>query len=156
MSVKAVAAVAALLTFAAVAGRAQSPVPAAYFEGTVKEMPEKKAGKLSLSGDDSLEFTWDKGSWKVPLGQVKTVYLALSRHSVLGEVFGLTGAAIGATKKRKLLLSLILTDGTGKSRRCVFYLPQAVTRDFLEAVEKKSGRKVVYESEEARKATAAT
>src|SRR5262245_22442462 len=103
----------------------QINVPAAYFEGTVKEeMPVKKPGKLAANDDgEALEFTWDKGSWKVPYTQIKTIYLSISRQSELGTAFGLGGYAVGRLKKRKLLLSLILTDEQGRNRRCVFFLP---------------------------------
>jgi hypothetical protein len=58
----------------------------------------------------------------------------------------------GRLKKRKLLLSLILTDEQGRNRRCVFFLPEAAPMKFFEIMEKKSGRNTVYESEEARRA----
>jgi hypothetical protein len=129
----------------------QISVPAAYFEGAVKEMPEKKAGKLEANDGEALEFTWDKGGWKVPYTQIKTIYISLSRQSELGQVFGLGGYAVGRMKKRKLLLSLILADEQGRNRRCVFFLPEAAPLKFFEIIEKKSGRTVVYESEEARR-----
>lgn len=134
----------------AATGWAQEKADAAYFEGMVKEMPVKKPGKLIAGDGPDLEFTWEKGSWKTPYRQIKTIYLSLTRQSALGELFGLTGAAVGAMKKRKLMLSLILTDDEGKSRRCVFFLPYAATPKFFSVIEEKSGRKVVYESEEAR------
>jgi len=143
----------ALLLCLLPSAHAQVKVDAAYFEGAVKELPVKKPGKLIAADSEELEFTWEKGSWKAPYKQIRTIYLSLSRHSVLGEAFGLSGAAIGAMKKRKLLLSLALNDESGRSRRCVFFLPQAAPREFLEMIEKKSERKVIYESEEARLAT---
>src|SRR5215468_7208766 len=128
----------------------QINVPAAYLEGAVNEMPAKKPGKLAANDGEALEFTWDKGSWKVPYQQIKTIYLSLSRQSELGQVFGLGGYAVGRLKKRKLLLSLIFTDDQGRNRRCVFFLPEAAPLKFFEMIEKKSGRNTVYESEEAR------
>jgi hypothetical protein len=134
----------------AIVAQAQSRIDAAYFDGAVSELPQKKPGKLDASGDAALRFEWEKGEWKVPYTQVKTIYIALSRHSVLGEAFGLAGAAAGAMKKRKLMLALLLVDEQGRQRRCVFFLPYAASHEFVDAMEKKSGRKVVYESEEAR------
>lgn len=136
----------------AATGWAQEKVDAAYFEGMVKEMPVKKPGQLIADDGPDLEFAWEKGSWKAPYQQIKTIYLSLTRQSALGELFGLSGAAVGAMKKRKLMLSLILADEAGKSRRCVFFLPYAATPEFFSAIERKSGRKVIYESEEARMA----
>jgi hypothetical protein len=150
MSAKFFAGAVALCLLLAVAGMAQSETPAAYFEGAVKEMPEKKPGKLIARDGEMLEFAWEKGSWKVPYKQIRTIYLSLSRHSVLGEAFGLEGYVAGRLKKRKLLLSLMLKDDEGRQRRCVFFLPQAASREFLEMIEEQSGRNTVYESEEAR------
>ncbi len=130
----------------------QIDVPAAYLDGAVKEMPEKKPGRLLASDGEALEFTWDKGNWKVPYSQIKTIYLSLSRQSELHQVFGLPGYAVGRLKKRKLLLSLIFADEQGRNRRCVFFLPEAAPLKFFETIEKKSGRNTVYESEEARRA----
>jgi hypothetical protein len=141
-----------LMLLSATAAMGQVDVPAAYFDGAVKEMPEKKPGKLLANDGEALEFTWDKGSWKVPYSQIKTIYLSLSRQSELGQVFGVGGYAVGRLKKRKLLLSLILTDEQGRNRRCVFFLPEAAPMKFFEIMEKKSGRNTVYESEEARRA----
>jgi hypothetical protein len=139
-----------LSLLSATAAMGQIDVPAAYFEGAVKEMPVKKPGKLVANDGEALEFTWDKGSWKVPYPQIKTIYLSLSRQSELHQVFGLGGYAVGRLKKRKLLLSLIFTDEQGRNRRCVFFLPEAAPVKFFEMIEKKSGRNTVYESEEAR------
>ena len=128
---------------------------AAYLSGRVKELPPKKLGKLDISNTQALQFTWEKGGWKVPFARIKTVYVSLSRRSVLHEAFGLTGAAIGESKKRKLLLSLMLSDEQGKNRNCVFFLPGAPPAEFWRVMEEKTGRKIVFESEEARQAAEA-
>jgi hypothetical protein len=141
-----------LMLLSAATAMGQVDVPAAYFDGVIKEMPEKKPGKLLANDGEALEFTWDKGSWKVPYSQIKTIYLSLSRQSELGLVFSFPGYAVGRLKKRKLLLSLIITDEQGRNRRCVFFLPEAAPLKFFEIIEKKSGRNTVYESEEARRA----
>jgi hypothetical protein len=130
----------------------QTSADAAYVEGRVKELPKKKPGKLDVTDERVLQFQWTGGDWTVPYNQVKTVYVSLSRRSALGEAFGLAGAAVGAAKKRKLLLSLNLTDDQGNNRNCVFFLPDASSPEFIQSLETKTGRKAVYESEEARKA----
>jgi hypothetical protein len=131
---------------------AQATYDALYLRGRVKELPEKKPGKLDVSDATLLRFTWEKGHWEAPFTQIKTVYVAMSRRSVLGEVFGLTGGAIAAAKKRKLLMSLTLTDESGASRSCVFFLYGPASPEFWKELEAKTGRSPVFESEEARKA----
>ena len=125
--------------------QAQTSIDAAYYQGRVEELPQRKPGKLDVSDAEILQFTWEKGSWKVLYSEIKTVYISLSRRSVMVEVFGVPGA------KRKLLLSLVVADRPGGARNCVFYLPRGATRDFMRTLETKTGRRVVYESEEARK-----
>jgi hypothetical protein len=154
MSIKLLIGFVSLVLTATSSAEAQSPIPikAVFMEGTVKEIPQKKTGRFSISNAETLEFSWDKGAWKTPFSRIKTLYLSLSRRSALVEPFGLPGAAIGSAKKRKLLLSIIIADEANNNRRCVFFLPERVSREFLEALETRSGRKVIYESEEARNA----
>lgn len=139
-----------VLLFSAPLAWGQTSIDAAYYQGRVEELPEKKPGKLDASDAEILQFTWEKGNWKVLYSEIKTIYVSLSRRSVLGEAFGLSGAAIGAAKKRKLLLSLVVADRPGKTRNAVFFLPAGATRAFMRALETKSGRTVAYESQEAR------
>lgn len=143
--------VVALLLVTTPAG-AQEPTDAAYLRGRVKELPKKKPGKLDVRDASVLNFTWDKGIWEVPFAQIKTIYISLSRRSVMAEAFGFPGMAVAGAKKRKLLLSLLLKDEKGRNRNCVFFLPQAATHEFLIVLGTKSGANVVYESEEARQA----
>lgn len=130
-----------LLLLAAGLVWAQNHTDAMYLKGRVKELPRKKLGKLDVSDAEVLQFTWQKGTWKVPFAHIKTVYVSLSRRP---EVL--------LARKRKLLLSLNLTDEQGRKRNCVFFLPRGSTREFIRELETKTGRGVIYESAEARKA----
>jgi len=130
---------------------AQATYDAMYVQGRVNELPGKKPGKLDVADATALQFTWDKGTWKVPYTQIKTVYVSLSRRSAMVEAFGLPGAAIGEAKARKLLLSLNLTDESGTNRNCVFFLHGPAAPEFWKILEAKTGR-LIFESEEARKA----
>jgi len=123
----------------------QTSIDAAYYQGRVEELPEKKPGKLDASDPEILVFKWQSGTWKVLYSEIRTVYVSLTRRSVMVEAFGVPGG------KRKLLLSLVVADRPGKTRNAVFFLPAGATREFMQALEKKSGRTVVYESYEARK-----
>ncbi len=146
---KRVLALVTLLLLAAGLVWAQNHTDAMYLKGRVKELPRKKLGKLDVSDAEVLQFTWQKGTWKVPFAHIKTVYVSLSRRTALVEL------GIPAVRKRKLLLSLNLTDEQGRNRNCVFFLPRGSTREFIRELETKSGRRVIYESAEARKATEA-
>ncbi len=138
---KRVLALVTLLLLAAGLVWAQNSTDAMYLKGRVKELPRKKLGKLDVSDTEVLQFTWQKGTWKVPFAHIKTVYVSLSRQPEV--LWG---------KKRKLLLSLTLTDEQGRNRNCVFFLPRGSTREFIRELETKTGRGVIYESTEARKA----
>ena len=146
---KRVLALVTLLLLAAGLVWAQNHTDAMYLKGRVKELPKKKLGKLDVSETEVLQFTWQKGTWKVPFAHIKTVYVSLSRRTALVEL------GIPAARKRKLLFSLTLTDEQGRNRNCVFFLPRGSTREFIRELETKTGRGVIYESTEARKATEA-
>jgi hypothetical protein len=62
------------------------------------------------------------------------------------------GATIGEAKARKLLSSLTLTDDSGNSRNCVFFIRGAASPQFWKTLESRTGRDVIFESEEARNA----
>lgn len=128
---------------------AQTNAEAVYRQGRAAGLLENTRGKLDASAGDVLQFTWEKGSWKVPYAQIKTLYVSLTRRPESGAVFGLPG--VGA--KRKLLLSLLFVDDRGSNRNAVFFFPGAAPREFLQALEGRTGRKVVYETEEARRAS---
>jgi len=125
---------------------------AAYVQGNVETVPKNKAGKLAVT-ETGLNFTWDKGAQEIPHSRIKTLYLSLSRRSAMAEAFGVYGIPAALAKKRKLLFSIALTEEQGSSPKYVFFLPAAVTQGFLSILEKNSGRKVIFESEEVRKAT---
>lgn len=127
---------------------AQTNIEVVYRQGRAPGVTENTRGTLDTSAADLLQFTWEKGSWKVPFPQIRTIYVSLTRRPESGAVFGLPG--VGA--KRKLLLSLLFVDDRGANRNAVFFLPGAPLREFLQALENKTGRKIVYESEEARRA----
>ena len=133
-----------------VLAEAQEPVEVVYFQGRIKGIPERKSGKLDASDPENLRFTWDKGSWKVPYTQIKTIYLSLTRQSVMVEVFGVPGA------KRKLLMSLVYTDEQGNNRNGVFILSGTSSSELVRTLENKSQRHAVYESVEARRAAGAS
>jgi len=140
-----VGALAIALLLVTTLAQGQTTIDAAYLQGRVEELPKNKPGKLDAADAETLQFTWEKGSWKVLYSEIKTVYVSLTRRSVMVEVFGLPGA------KRKLLLSLVVADRPGATRNSVFYLPKGATRDFMRTLETKTGRRAVYESEEARR-----
>lgn len=54
------------------------------------------------------------------------------------EAFKLPGAAIGEAKPRKLLLSLTLTDESGSTRNCVFFIRGAASPQFWKTLEAKT------------------
>jgi hypothetical protein len=153
MLAKCIMTLAITLMLATMPAGAQQPTDAAYLQGKVNALPKKKPGKLDVSDASVLKFTWDKGSWSVPFGRIKTIYVSLSRRSVMAEAFGVYGVPAAVAKKRKLLLSLMLTDEEGRNQNCVFFLPYAASQKFLTTLQTKSGGKIVYESEEARQTT---
>lgn len=124
---------------------------AKYVGGTVPGMPENAEGQLDLSRDDGAVFTAKTG---------QTVFIIYKNVESLeyGQKAGRrVGAALAATpiflfsKKRKHFLSINFADDQGRKQGAVFELAKGIVRDTLTTFETRSGKKIEYESDEARK-----
>jgi hypothetical protein len=134
---------------------------AKYVGGTVSALKLETEGKLNADGEKSLEFTADKSSnatWTVPYEKVTA--LAYGQHAGrrVGATiaWGVTTLGIGAlpilfSKKRRHYLTIEYTDSEGKSQAAIFELGKDITRTILKVLEVRTGKKVEFEDEEARK-----
>ncbi len=130
---------------AAVRGKA-----AKYVGGTISLIKENTDGKFDF-GDRSATFAAKGGT---------TLAIAYERITSLeyGQKAGRrVGMAIAISplflfsKKRRHFLTLGFQDDSGKQQGAVFELSKGIVRETLSLLETKSGKKVEYESEEARK-----
>lgn len=138
---------------------------AAYFGGTVSTFVAAKEpveGILDTGSDDALRF---KASDKPYAGES----LAIPYESIIDLEYGQkagrrVGAAVGTaillgplglltlfSKKRKHYLTVGFKDAQGKDQVAVMELGKDIVRSTLAIVETRSGKKIEYQDDEARK-----
>jgi hypothetical protein len=122
-----------------------------YVGGTVAGVQNKSGARIELSQDDSLRLSTRNSSLLIPYKDVNTLEygLRVSRRYVeaalLSPVF-LLG------KKKTHFLTIGYTDQEGKQQAMVLQVGSGEIRPLLVSLEARTGRRIEYQDEEARKA----
>jgi hypothetical protein len=126
-------------------GRAQ------YIGGTVPGLPSKSEGNINTTDGDAFLFRSKHASVRIPYGSINTLEYGqrVNRRYVAAV---LISPVLLLAKKRKHFLTVGYTDEQGHHQAMIFELPKSVVRQTLVSLEAKTGRKVEYQDEEARKA----
>jgi hypothetical protein len=134
---------------------------AQYVGGTLTGYKEGIEGGLDASDSMKLVFQPDEGevlSYAMPYANITG--LAYGQHAGrrVGATIalGVTTMGIGAlpvlfSKKRRHYLTLSFKNAEGKDEAIVFQLGKDVTRSMLATLQARTGKKVEYEEDEARK-----
>ena len=139
---------------------------AEYVGGTVTTIPQEAAGELITADENILSFTWQKGGqsgggeWRIPYNRV--TYLGYGQHA--GRRVGTATALAPASailapvfvpvmwsKKRRHYITLAFKDDQGKAQTAIFLLGKKAIRTLPKILEVRTGVKLQYEDEEARK-----
>ncbi|MGH9722750.1 MAG: hypothetical protein ACRD8O_21285 [Bryobacteraceae bacterium] len=126
-------------------GRAQ------YVGGTVAALPSNSEGTIHLTDEDVFLFRSRKTSVQVPYNKINTVEYGLRvNRRYISAV--LISPMMLLAKKRKHYLTVGYTDENGRQQAVVFEVEKKAVRSVLVSLEAKTGRRVEYQDEEARKA----
>jgi hypothetical protein len=137
---------------------------ASYFGGTAgfKDAKDPVEGRLDTKDDAALLFIADSKGFKgqtlsIPYSQIidleygqkagRRVGAAAATTVLLGPI----GLLTLFSKKRNHFLTIGFKDADGKDQVAVFELGKDIVRTMLPIVETRSGKKVEYQDEEARK-----
>lgn len=123
---------------------------ALYVGGTIASVPEKTEGRLDLSGESTLTFISKKGSISIPYGKIDSIEYGQKAGRRIGVALVVSPLAL-FSKKRKHYVTIGFTDEGGKKQGVVFEFAKGKVRQALATIESRSGKKVEYESEEAKK-----
>ena len=126
-------------------GRAQ------YVGGTVAGLPSKSEGNINTTDGDVFLFRSKRASIRVPYGNINTLEYGQRVNRRYAEAI-LISPILLLSKKRRHFLTIGYTDEQGHRQAMVFELPKGVVRQMLVSLEAKTGRRVEYQDEEARKA----
>jgi len=121
-----------------------------YVGGTVNSLKEGTEGKSSTSDEKVFVFTYGHGDLKIPYDRVNDIEYGQKAGRRLGVAIMVTPLAL-FSKKRKHYLTLGYQDENDKQQAAVFELGKDVIRVTLASLEARTGRKIEYQDEEARK-----
>jgi hypothetical protein len=126
-------------------GRAQ------YVGGTVAGLPSKSEGNINTTDGEVLLFRAKQATVRIPYRKINTIEYGqrVSRRFVEAV---LVSPLLLLAKKRKHFLTVGYTDEQGHQQALVFQVNKGAVRALLVSLEAKTGRKIEFQDEEARKA----
>ncbi|MBM3774959.1 MAG: hypothetical protein FJW37_07310 [Acidobacteria bacterium] len=142
-----------LLAGTAAAGRLLGKVTGEevlYVGGTVTSLPEATPGAVDIKNEEKLVFSSDKGGFDIAYARIKTIEYGQKAGRRVGVAIVINVWAL-FSKKRKHFLTLGYDDAAGKPQGVVLEIGKGRAKTFIAILEARSGKKVEYESEEAKK-----
>jgi hypothetical protein len=123
---------------------------AMYVGGTVAELKEGTQGAMSAKDENVFVFTHDGQRFTVPYDRINDLEYGQKAGRRLGVAIALTWMAL-FSKKRKHFLTVGYKDANDKQQAAVFELGKNIVRVTLASMEARTGQKIDFEDEEARK-----
>jgi len=122
----------------------------AYVGGTVSSLTAPAKGELVLADEKVLVFDSDNGKLSVPYDRVNSLEYGQKAGRRLGLAIAVTPLAL-FSKKRRHFLTMGYQDENDKQQAAVFEMGKNTVRVTLATLEARTGRKIEYQDEEARK-----
>lgn len=123
---------------------------AMYVGGTITAVPEKSEGRLDLSGEKEARFNAKKGSFAFGYANITSLEYGQKAGRRVGVALAVSPLFL-FSKKRKHFLTVGFKDESGKAQGAVLEVGKNNVRSVISTLETRSGTKVEYESEEAKK-----
>lgn len=139
------------LLFVALAAMAAQPgVHAQFVGGTLAGIHPKSSGRLDLSDPETLVLKCSTGEVRVPYPRINTVEYGqtVSRRYAAAVVIS---PVLLLSKSRRHFVTLGFTDADGRQQAVVVRIEKGDIRAVLTALEARTGRRVEYQDDEARK-----
>jgi len=124
---------------------------ARYVGGTVAGLPSKSEGNISMTDEEILLFRSKQATVRVPYNKINTIEYGQRVNRRYAEAV-LISPLLLLAKKRKHFLTVGYTDEQGHQQALVFQVSKGAVRSLLVGLEARTGRKVEFQDDEARKA----
>ena len=121
-----------------------------YVGGTMNSIKEGAEGKSSAADEKVFVFQSRSGNVKIPYDRVNDLEYGQKAGRRLGVAIAVTPLAL-FSKKRRHYLTIGYQDENDKQQAAVFELGKDVVRVTLASLEARTGRKIEYQDDEARK-----
>jgi hypothetical protein len=122
----------------------------AYVGGTENQIKEGTEGKSSAKDDKTFVFEYKGGHLAVPYEEINDLEYGQKAGRRVGVAIAVSPLAL-FSKKRKHYLTLGWKDQQDKQHAAVFELGKSVIRTTIATLEARTGKKVDYQDDEARK-----
>ena len=123
---------------------------AIYRGGTVASVPENATGAVATTDEHHFTFTYKQGRLTVPYERVNSLEYGQKAGRRLGLAIAVSPVLL-LSKKRKHFLTINFLDEHGKQQAMVLELGKSIVRTTLASLEARTGKKLEYQDDEARK-----
>ncbi len=123
---------------------------AVYVGGTVSSIKVGVEGKVSSDDEKLYVFTYKEGDLKIPYDRVEGLEYGQKAGRRLGLALTISPWLL-LSKKRKHFLTISWKDANDKDQAAVLELGKDIVRVQLATIQARTGRKVEYQDDEARK-----
>ena len=120
-----------------------------YVGGTIKGLPEATEGSVNTNDEAKFIFNSDKGGFEIPYKSITSLEYGQKAGRRVGVAIVISVWAL-FSKKRKHFLTIGFNDDSGKPQGVVLEIAKGRAKSMIIILESRSGKKVEYESEEAR------
>jgi hypothetical protein len=129
---------------------AEPGVKAEYIGGTVPGVARKTSARLDLTGADALHFRSGKSEISIAYDKINTLEYGqnVSRRYAAAV---LVSPVLLLSKSRKHFVTIGYVDAQGNQQALVFRVDKGDIRMVLTGLEARTGRRVEYQDDEARK-----
>ncbi len=129
---------------------AEPGVRAQFVGGTLPQIKVKTTARLNLTGSDELVFAWGTHELSIPYNKVNTLEYGqkVSRRYAAAI---LISPVLLLSKSHQHFVTLGYEDAEGKQQALVFRVEKGDIRSVLAGLEARSGRRVEYQDDDARK-----
>ena len=130
---------------------AETGVRAQFVGGTLPELKVKSKARLDLTGADALVFTVAGSDVRIPYSRINTLEYGqkVSRRYAAAI---LVSPVLLLSKSHQHFVTVGYRDGEGRQQAIVFRVEKGDIRSVLASLEARSGRRIEYQDDDARKA----
>lgn len=121
-----------------------------YVGGTISSLRPGTEGASSAQDEKDFIFQFKEGKFSIPYDRINDLEYGQKAGRRLGLALTISPWIL-LSKKRKHYLTIGYTDENGKQQAGVFELGKDVVRVTLASLEARTGKKIDYQDEEARK-----
>jgi len=131
-------------------GAAEPGTRVSYAGGTTPALTGRTDGILRLTGEEALLFRTKKVTIRVPYDKINLLEYGQNASRRYAMAI-LISPLLLLSKSRRHFVTIGYTDGDGRQQALVFQLHKDAVRAVLAGLEAKTGRRVEYQDNEARR-----